>query len=284
MRKISYIIFAFLFFVACHNKNENAKIHLNNARKLLQQNEFQYAKNELDSINNLYPKAFEERKAGLLLLDSIRKAENDFTIHTLTQQMTETKSKVLELKSKFLYEKNPDYQDTGTYYPLQYPKSFTENSLQTGVYENGVMFLKSVYRGSQQHNKILVSIDGESIESLQVPDEGFIHRFNDLGQAYEIIFLQQPYDNGIAKFIAQNTDKKISVELLGKNNYKYMLNEKSKRAITEAYLLSTQMLLLDSLKTEKEKAEYKNFYLKNGKKTSLDLNEGTTDLDMKEIR
>ena len=271
---LSCILLGALFY-SCSDDHKPAQQHLTHARTYLAEQEFGKAKAEIDSINTLYPKSFEQRKAAVPLLDSIRKAENLFIIAQVDSQLVTLESEVENLKKDFLFQKDAKYQDTGTYVPKSTGGTgiLSYTTLLSGVEENGRLFLKSIYIGAQKHNKIKVSNGNEEVESLEVQGDGSIYRFSDLGQNYETITLSDAHDNGVAKFIVNNVDKNLKVTLGGMNTNSYTLPLNIKKAIAQSYELSTQMLLIDSLKTEKEKAEYKNFYLDNGRRTDVPIEE-----------
>jgi hypothetical protein len=69
----------------------------------------------------------------------------------------------------------------------------------------------------------------------------------------------------MAKFIFVNMDKPLTATIEGQGRYTYTLSQPVKSAIAKSYQLSVMMLQLDSLKTEKEKAEYRVYYLDNKK-------------------
>lgn len=262
-------------FYSCSENHDAAKQHLTNARGFLSVQDFTRAKAEIDSINILYPKSFDQRKEGMALLDSIRKAENIFTIAKVDSQLVKMNKELEILKKDFLFEKDAKYQEIGSYVPKLTGATgiLAYTTLQSGVEENGRLYLESIFIGSQKHNKIKVSAGDQFAESLKVEGDGNIHRFTDLGKAYETIRLSDVFDNGVARFIAENADKNLKVTLTGNNTSTYTLPQNVKNAIKKSYQLSTHLLLMDSLRTEKEKAEYKNFYLDNGKRTEVPIEE-----------
>jgi len=79
----------FVFLYACTSDKDNgAQSRLDNARKYFNQKEYDLATREIDSIKILYPKAIEQRKAGLALLDSVRRGENNHIISTCDSLIT----------------------------------------------------------------------------------------------------------------------------------------------------------------------------------------------------
>ncbi|WP_108823090.1 hypothetical protein [Dysgonomonas sp. Marseille-P4361] len=253
-----------VFSCACGSKDEGAKLHLEAARNFYQQGKFDLAKQEIDSINLLYTKAIEERKASLALLDSVRRGENDYTIEICDSLITLYTPEVEKYKKDFVFLQNKEYQETGTFVPKTIASggAITGTTLRSGVGEDGVLYLESVFVGGQKHNQIKVSAkDGTFVQSLPVTDEGLLYRFSNMGKSYEVIRFQGAHENGIAKFIYANKDNPLTIALEGKNKYTYTLSQTLKSAVSKSYQLSVMMLQLDSLKTEKEKAEFKNYNL-----------------------
>lgn len=263
--------------VSCNKDKENAQQLLQNSRLALANNDFTQAKAELDSLNNKYPRAFDERKASITLLDTIRLAENSFLRNILTTKKDSLSLIVAEAKTNFKYTKDEKYQDSGVFIPKSLTSSLNGTALESGVYESGEMYLKSIYLGAQKHDVIKATVGDESIETLPIALDGFVHRFNNLGKSYEVIYVQKNYNNGIFSFLAQNADKKIRMELIGKQNYKYDLSQINKKAIAESYKLSQLILLEDSIQTELQKLAYKDFYINNQHNTSIPIEENTED-------
>lgn len=263
LQRVILTLFA-VFSFACSSKDEGAKLHLEAARNFYQQGKFDLAKQEIDSINLVYTKAIAERKASLGLLDSVRRGENDYTIKVCDSLITLYTPEVDKYKKDFIFQQNKEYQETGTFVPKITASggTITGTTLRSGVGEDGVLYLESVFVGGQKHNQIKVSAkDGTFVQSLPVTDEGLLYRFSNMGKSYEVIRFQGAHENGIAKFIYANKDNPLTIVLEGKNKYTYTLSQTLKSAVSKSYQLSVMMLQLDSLKTEKEKAEFKNYNL-----------------------
>lgn len=268
--KIAFVFLSILF-VACGSKDNGARMRLDAARLFYEQKEFGLAKLEIDSLNKLYPKAIEERKASLLLLDSVRRAESIEIIANCDTLITATSPELDKKKNLFSLQRNKEYQEKGTYIPKETASSgvITSTILRSGVGEDGVLFLESVFVGSKQkHDKIKVSKkDGTFAQSLPVTDDGANYRFSNLGKDYEIIRFTGNNENNVAKFIFANAGEHLTVTLEGQGKYSYTLSPTLKNAIAKSYELSSMMLQLDSLKTAKEKAEFHIYNLdkKDGK-------------------
>lgn len=265
-------------FLACSPKDNGAKSRLEAARLFYGQKEYALAKQEIDSINKLYPKAIEERKASILLLDSVRRAENQQVISDCDSLITVNMPELDKTKSLFSYQRNKEYQETGSYVPKETASSgpITGTILRSGVAEDGILYVESVFvGGKQKHNQIQISKkDGTFVQSQPVTDDGFNYRFTNMGKEYEVVRFMGSKENGVAKFIFTNATEPLTVTLEGKGKYSYTLSNTIKTAISKSFQLSTMMLQLDSLKNAKEKAEFNIYNLdkKAGKVEEVAIN------------
>ncbi len=271
MLKISRntIVFLFIFLFACGTKDDGAKLRLDAARQFYTNKEYIQAKQEIDSIKILYPKAFDEIRSGLAFLDTIRRAENEQIITQCDSLIAIHEPTLNKMKSLFSFQRNKEYQETGAFIPKESLNGgiITGTMLRSGVGEDGISFIESVFVGAKQkHNQIKVSAkDGSFTQSLAVNDDGLNYRFSNMGKEYEIIRFAGINENGVAGFIFANSNKPLTVTLTGQGKYTYTLSQTTKSAISKSFQLSTMMLQLDSLKTAKEKAEYHIYYLDNKK-------------------
>lgn len=252
---LSIILFFLAFLSSCkEKKNEEAILYLSNIETLYKNGEYENALNKVDSIQRLYPKAYEEIKAGLTLKQDIRKALNKEQIRVCDSLLSIYVHKIDSIMEVFVYQK--DKEDTkGIFIPKTVSNSIATTTLRAGVNEDGTMYIESVYLGGQQHNKLgVISKDKQSTETLPVNDDGLNFRFSNLGQQYEIIKITPIHDNGLSEFIFKNTDQPLTVQLKGKNTTSYSLSNVQKKAITDSYLLSSWITERDSLLMAKGKA------------------------------
>jgi len=260
-------VFLLIFFIACGTNDNSASLRLDNARRLFINKEYSQAKQEIDSIHLLYPKAFDERRAGLALLDTIRRAENLQIMQECDSLIILYTPQLEKIKSLFSFQKNKEYQDKGTYIPKESVANvISATTLRSGVGEDGQLYLESVFVGQQKHNQIKVSLkDGSYVQSHRVNDDGLNYRFSNLGKNYEIIRFAGNDENGIARFIFVNQDKQLTLTSEGGGKYSYTLPQTIKSAVSKSFQLSTMIIQLDSLKKAKEEAEFKIYYLDNEK-------------------
>ncbi|MFV0537426.1 MAG: hypothetical protein ACK5M3_08640 [Dysgonomonas sp.] len=264
----------FVFLLACSSENDNVQSHLDAARKYYLQGDFALATQEIDSIKILYPNAIEHRKAGVALLDSVRRGENTDIIYNCDSLIKLFEPKVENTKKMFVYQRNKQYQEEGSYIPReQVTDHIVSTTLRSGVAESGQLYIESVFVGAQKHKKLKVSLkDGSFAETHSVTDDGLNYRFSNMGKGYEVIRFAGTDENGVGKFIFSNSDKSLMASIGGgTGNYAYALSQITKSAIAKSYQLSIMMIQLDSLKTEKEKAEFRIYSLDNKEKKATDL-------------
>ena len=286
--KYYYIgIFSFLFLLSCTSKDNGAQAYLDNARKYYNEQQYDLAKLELDSLRANYPTALPQLKQRLLLIDSIRRGENERTI-TLCDSLISIYQPELEKAQKlFIYQRNKQYQESGDYIPRESVSSgaITASTLRSGVTESGQLFIESVLIGAQKHNKLKITVKGgTSVESIPVNDDGLNYRFSNMGKSYEVIRFIGADENGIGKFIAENEKSQLTATLSGAGKYSYTLPQSIKASITKSYKLSTIMLQLDSLKTEKEKAQFYNYNLDQKKEAQATGESNIQNIDSTDIK
>lgn len=254
---------------SCSTKDKGAREQLDAARKLYTAKEYTLAEQLLDSLHRAYPKALEERKAALTLLDSVRRDHQTLHIAICDSLIEKNLSVLNTLKSGFVYQRNKEYQDKGFYLPKETSGNgqVQATTFRSGVEENGTLFLESVFVGnSKKHNKAKVSAkDGSFAETRAVNDDGFNYRFNTGERQYEIIRFVGADENGVAKFVSTNEKQVLTLSLDGQAKYSYALTQQQKSAISRSYRLSVLMTQTDSLKNEKEKAKVHILYLDNNK-------------------
>lgn len=242
---------------SCGTKvDENAVQYLESIQQDYQKGEYENALNKVDSLEVLFPKAFDQIKQALVLKQDIRKSFNEKQIGVCDSLIATYQSKIDSIKPLFLEQKRDDFRDRAVFIPKTVATaSPSATLLRAGVNEDGEMYVESVYLGGQRHNLVsATSKDKQSVASLPINDDGFNYRFSNLGQTYEVIQVSKAHDNGLARFIA-TSNTPLTITLKGKNSLSYALSNVQKKAVADTYQLSRWMGQQDSLKLVKEKAE-----------------------------
>lgn len=266
MKNFKYAFTLFLIalgIISCgEKKNSLATEYLIDIHSLYQQGEYETALQKIDSIQILFPKAFQEIKDGLALKQEIRRASDMQQIASCDSLIVVYQPKIDSIKKLFIYRKEKE-DDYGVFIPKTI-SSNTPNAttLRSGVNDNGSMYIESVYIGGQIHNMIKANTkDGKFAETLSIEGDGFVFRFSHMGKQYEIVQATSVHDNGLANFIFTYADSPLTITLKGKNTTSFTLPNMEKKAIADSYRLSKMMLQQDSLSTAKDKAQMRIKYL-----------------------
>lgn len=251
---------AALFMVACSNNDEKkAAEKLALAEKSFNAGNFNEAKLQLDSIKTLYPKAFEVRKKGIMLMQQVELQEQHRTIAYLDSMLIVKKAEVDARKGAFTFEKNVEYQTYGNYfYPSQMiDKNFNRTYLRAQVNELGIFSLTSIYSGKGfiHHKAIKVSLPDGS--SAQAPMSRDIYETADLGTKTEKVDYRVGNDGGVASFIAQNKNQKIRLEYIGNGKHSIIISPSDAKAISEVYDFAKTIFAIEQIKKEMKEANLK---------------------------
>ncbi len=258
-----------LLITSCNSKSKKAKDYLSIAEKAYQNNDYEGAKSNIDSIKLVYPKAFKEIRAGFDLMQEVRRGENKRNIAFMDSMIDVNILKLKELQVNFTFERDKNYQEFGNYVPKLTPQSKTleQNTLRSGVSEKGVLFLESVLSGvNLNHNQIKVAIpDGSYKESLVVTADGLNYKFTTLNKTYEIVRFFGNDENGVAEFIYSFQERPITITYSGRRTYAKTLSNTEKKAVGQSFELSSTLYEIENLKYEKGKSEALLRYLDKGK-------------------
>ncbi len=121
--------------------------------------------------------------------------------------------------------------------------------------------MSSNYTGEGRiyHNGVQVKIGENLIITDTISTDAFHHNFEINGNVWEIVKYKRGTDNGIASFIASNTNERIDVTFCGhtpsgkQTNYRIIMTETDKKAIRDTYQLS--ILLRDICEIKKLQKE-----------------------------
>ena len=263
------LIAIMLVAISCNSNKKKAKDYLYIAEQALEENNFEVAKTHIDSIKILFPKAFDDIRAGFDLMQDIRKAENRRNIAYIDSMINVTIDKFNEQRKNFDFVRDKNYQEFGNYIPKLTPSSSTleQNTLRSGVSEKGVLYLESILSGLNiNHSKIKASTpDGSYAESLTVTADGLNYKITTRNKTYEIVRFFGNDENGVAEFIYTFQESPITINYIGRRSYSKALSKNEKKAIAQAFELSKTILERQNLTFEKGKSEALLRYLDRDK-------------------
>ena len=265
MKRTVLVIIASLLMAACQESIEQkAGHHLDNAKEAFSIGNYNVAKQEIDSIKILYPKAFETRRQGIRLMQQIEEAEQMRAIEYEDSVIAVATATFEKIKAGYAFEKDERYQDIGLYtIKSQAPQRNTDRTyIRAQVDELGRMTLISSYRGSSyiHHDWLKLSVGEVYVDT---PESNDRHEFEDLGVYYEWLSFINGNDGGAAAFISANKDENITYTLYRKTGpessrpvYRNLkLNKDDKYAIASLYDLSQVLLTLNEHKNLREEAQ-----------------------------
>lgn len=267
--KILLSFFIIILFFSCKNNTKQAKTYLTEAEEALKTNNFELAKLKIDSIQEVFLKAFDEINTGIALMHKVRMAENKRNIFFCDSMMQVNGILLKEMMQKFNFVHDTEYQELSEYQPKIYPRqsqsSLKQNGLRASVTEKGTLLIESVLTGSAiRHHQIKTSTkSGNFAETLSVTSDGFNYRFSTGGSNYEIVRYQGNDENGIAQFIYTFQDEDITLTFIGKQTISMAIPRVQKEGIVQSFELSTILLNMEKLKFEKEKSETLIRYLES---------------------
>lgn len=261
--KIIALIVLGLTLFSCNKGNDKqADTLLTRARALYAKQSYAAAKSTLDSISKVAPKAFPQISAGLDLLDSVRYGENIRTILQTDTLIKQTAEKITALKSRFYYKINPKYQDKGQYIPKIFSATGTgQTGLQSGLEADGSLFIESFCGKPIRHTKVKASAGNASAETLSVTDDGANFRFRSGSTYSETVHFAGKRENGLVAFIVANSNKNITISLIGSSTTSFPLSPAVRKALTDTYDLAKLFSERDSLGFKVQKSKMLIKYL-----------------------
>ena len=260
MKKIGLLaLLALVVLTGCGDGGEKeAQLHLQKAEMALQQENFNEAKLQIDSIKVLYPKAFEARKQGIKLMQQVDLKEQSKTLAYLDSMMQVKESQFESIKEKFVLEKDTAYQEIGNwFYPTQVvEKNVGRSFLRGQVNELGEMSLTSIYcaGGKLNHTSVKVSVGDMFAETLMSKD---CYTTTDLGRTIEKADYKVGEDGGVVGFIVANHDKNLQLTFIGDKTYRTAMQKNDRKAIVELAELARILSGMEEIRKQQKEANLK---------------------------
>ena len=231
---------------SCGDNSNEANAQYEKARKLFENGQYANAKNAIDSIELLYPKAFKQIKAGMLLMCRVKQKESEQNLLYIDSVLKVRQTELEAAKKNFRFEKDAKYQTEGNYIYKKLPKqaAINRSQLKVLVTENG--------RTPIKHSSIRATLpDKSKAETLVIGYDGANnYRFTNDGKYTEIVTYKDGQCSAVAALIANNTSKKITLTYLGGNRYTLSLDPVTREAVKATRELANLMKNVDDLKRE----------------------------------
>lgn len=262
MNKLFIVLLAvpLLLLSSCgKSKEEKAEDRLAAAKLALEQENFNAAKLQIDSIKILYPNEFKIRKNAQDFLCVVVLKEQQRNLRYLTS-MLQTKQQEFEtIKSQYKFEKNLEYQDIGNYF---WPSQTVERNLHRSflrfqVNEHGIMTMTSIYCGSHHIHHKAVKVETSDGCYAETPTSKDIYESDDMGEKNEKADFPYGQDGGVINFIYLNRQKNIHVEYLGEQRYSLAMSPSDIQALKNIYSLTKVLSAIQKIKKDIEDANVK---------------------------
>jgi hypothetical protein len=258
-----------LLLAGC-GKTKEARAHLAKAKYLYENQNFEAAKNTIDTIRINYPREVGVLRESLTLMRLVERSESERNIaycDSLTPILTEEAEK---LKKGFVFEKQAEYEEIGNYIwqQLTIERNVERSYIRCGVNEKGEIYLASVYFGNRAINHTglkLSTPDGSYATTIPIPyDGGMNYRFKDLGNTTEVVTYKAEKCIDAINFVYNAGDKiRVKADYTGDGRtvFSLYLSENDKQAVRATYHLAAVLNDLELMRKEKEKATKIIMYL-----------------------
>lgn len=258
-------VLAMLAMASCNNQDKQAEALYREAETLFEQKDYNAAKIMIDSIKTACPKAFDTRKKAIGLMQRVELAEQQRSVAYLDSLAGVWQQAFDEIKGRYLYRKNPEYQDKGTFIvPSQdLARNNNRTMLVASTDEDGVMRLTSVLVGRPiDHHvlKVMLRADGTFAETRR---SDLYYTSTHLGVVTEKAeFEVGRTDGGLVDFILANQGKPLTIECQGSRTATRQLTKQEKDAIASVHQLANVLANLHTIAQQRTEAENKINFIK----------------------
>ena len=248
------IIVLSIAVVACGPSPEQiAKEKFEKANSLFDQEKYNDAKVVLDSIIENFPGEIEFVTRAEDLLRTIKIGEQERNLAFFDSALVAKQAELEVLMKNFIVSDDYGKKQILIHKRQKPQNSYSRTYLRAHLDMEGNFYISSRYAGDHYiyHKKIKVYNKGQSVTSAEVAEDGFDNRkFEDQGTYWEVVNYKDGADNGIIDFIAQNVDKPLKVQFVGKKHHYILMEKYDKEAISDGYEIS--FVLKDMAKIKKE--------------------------------
>lgn len=251
LRNLSLAFVTVLLLANCaEDVEKQAQPYLLRARQSYASQQYALAKLRIDSIKQLYPKAFDTRAQAQALLIDVELAEAHAGKAYTDSLLTIAQSKIDPLVKGLYFDKDARYQDIGTYYASRHrtEKNVGNSYLRPQADERGVFTLTTFYRGRAITPQTLrfTAPDGSYVD-LQPTAEPYVMS-DATGRTERTDFAATP---DVAHFVAQHTTVKAT--LLGeKSKAQIPFAKADAQALTQVAELAATLQAVAALQTQQE--------------------------------
>jgi len=240
-RFILIILVLSTFFSCGKNHKKLAEEKINLATGFCQKGDSLLALQQLDSIQVLYPEAFEAIGKAKDLSNRI----NSEILYRKQDQFDKLAEQLTELETMFDQEKTEYDRFTQYIHKRQNSeRRWNQSFIQLHLDERGELYISSNYYGVEWLNHIGLRVyDGvfQAKTDSVLLDDPNNHHSEFMNTHWEKVSYTNGKDNGVIQFIADNADRNLKAVFLGKRTYFIVLEEFDKQAVKDALALSNAL-------------------------------------------
>ncbi|MBN2636515.1 MAG: hypothetical protein JXR61_09610 [Prolixibacteraceae bacterium] len=245
------IVFSFIFLISCGPSEEDkARVKLNYAKTLVENNDTTAALIQLDSIRVLYPEAVYATNAAKNMMNEI----NFDLLQKYEAELDSLEIKISELEKSFQKEKTDIDRYTRYIHKRQtFERAWDRSYIQVHLDETGDFYISSNYYGKNSLNHVALRVydGGDDAKTDTIPlNSAYNHQSDFMDLKWEKVTYRSDTENGVIEFIANNTERNLKAVFLGKEYYYIILEDYDKIAVKEALALSKSLKKKALLKTK----------------------------------
>ncbi len=249
--------------IACQNSNKQATKKLQEARAAYELGNYAEAKQQIDSLKILYPKAFRVRREGNELMLYVERDELAKTVVYLDSLLQERQQLLESLKGNFTFEKEEEYQEVGNYlHPSQViEKNLHRSFLRFQVDETGLMRMTSTYCGAFFIHHTAVKVSAPDGSFTETPQAGDSYETTDLDEKIEKADYKAGEDGNVMDFIREHATENLRVQYIGERSYTTTLSPTDREAAVAVYELAQLLSSITQLQNERQEADLKREFI-----------------------
>ena len=256
-------VIALFSFISCNDIEKQAGVKLQEAKAAFEQGKFDVAKQLIDSIKVLYPKAFDTRKASLALQREVELAEQRQLVDSIDSELAEKRQAIEDIKDHFVLEKDEQYQRIGNYFDKSQTveKNIHRSFLRFQVSEEGKLSMTSTYCGASNIHHTAVNVTAPDGSSAETPNSKDSYETTDLGIYIEKADFKFGEDGGVIDFITAHQADNLKVQFIGDRIFSTNMTAADRKAAANVSELANLLKKISELNKAKEEAQLKIRYI-----------------------
>lgn len=234
MKKLFLLSLASLCLLACSNKKasdkEQAEQLLSDARNYISTNQFDSAREVLDTLHARFPKQVAMRRIAKHLTDSMTYLNNKQNLPEMEAELARQTAALQEAKAVCTMSRDAKYQEQGEWYSkVANNRDGNRTTLDAFMTEDGAPTLRSTIVGKTSGSQKLTLSSGA--QEIMAPEGIFFS--NETCGHHELLTYTGKVSLDLFEFIRNNDNIQVK-----QGSVSYKLNENDRKAILQVYALA----------------------------------------------